>query len=133
MSTQMIGGTVYSGTIGADGITFTGFGIGIGTNGAVYTTGNANSPLSGVYVIGYGYAIGIEGQTIQQAALTYAPFTPMNVGAVYILPDGQTIIDQITLITPVPEPNSAKIFLEGGGLGGLAFMIFKRRKISKPQ
>ena len=130
MSTQTIGSIVYSGTLSNDGITYTSFGVGVGINGSVYTTGNANSLVNGVYGTGYSYAIGIDGQTIQQAALTWASSTPLIVGASYTI-NGQTILDQITLITPVPEPGSTKIIL--CGLGGLVFMILKRQKVSKPQ
>jgi len=129
MSTQMIGGTFYSSTLGSDGITYTGFGVGIGVNGAVYTSGNGNTLVTNVYGTGYSFSINVQGQTLEQAALLWSSSTPMTVGASYTA-NGQTILDQVTLITPVPEPGSARIFL--CGLGGLALIILKRQKVSRP-
>ena len=124
MSTQMIGGTIFSGTLSSDGITYTSFGLGIGTNGDVYTSGNGNTPAVDMYGTGYNFSINVQGQTLEQAALSWSSSAPLLVGASYTA-NGQTILDQVNLITPAPEPSSAEIVLCGLAL---ALTITKRQK-----
>jgi hypothetical protein len=123
MSTQTVGSTLYYGTLGDDGITFTDFGEGISTNGTVYTTDNADTPITTVVGSGYGFSMPIGTETIAQALLGFPPSTVLQVGASYTV-DGQTVsvTEYLTGVNVVPEPNSGWIII----LGGIIVMLANR-------
>jgi hypothetical protein len=113
----------FSGTMGADGITYTMFGIGIASDGTTYTTGNANTSVNAVYVIGYSYSIDITGSTMQQAVNTWTPLTPFSEQDTYTV-NGSSAGSLVNFASPVPEPSTFTL----AGIGGLAILLAQQRK-----
>lgn len=115
----------FSGTMGDDGATYSLLGIGIGSDGTVYTSGNANTPVNAVYLIGYGYSIDITGQTLSQALNAWGPLTPFTEHVSYTV-NGSSVEGFATFVTSVPEPSTTALCALGGiGL----FALIRRRKI----
>ncbi len=119
----------FSGTIGDDGFTYTKFGIGIDANGNTYTSGNANTPVNAVYIVGYNYAINIAGSTMQQASADWMQIAPNGFSyAVDYTVNGTTISRNVNFTTtPVPEPSALAISILGGVLG-LGHIIRRKKK-----
>jgi hypothetical protein len=91
----------FTGTFGSQGLTYDGTGIGV--NGStVYTSGNANTPVTAVYVTGISDSSSIGNATLQQAMAAWAPDLPFNVNITYTL-NGVTASSQITYVAPEPS------------------------------
>jgi hypothetical protein len=102
----------FSGTFGGDGRTYDTFGIGI-SNNVVYTSGNANTPVMAVYVVGYGSGIDISGTTVNDESNTWTHLTPMAITTTYYLSTTNTT-SQVVLVTSPTIPISLQIRATNG-------------------
>lgn len=123
-----------SGTFGDQGLTYDSFGIGIDfgadeifgtTDDIYYSSGNANTPVNAVYVLGMGSTIDIGDLSTSDALLALAPSYPSTETISYTLRDvtASTTVNFVAGLTEtVPEP-STYIML---GLGISALLLIRR-------
>ncbi|HTK32998.1 MAG TPA: PEP-CTERM sorting domain-containing protein [Candidatus Paceibacterota bacterium] len=115
--------TSLSGSLGDFGVSYTGMGIGIGVDGTVYTSGNANTPVYAIYIIGLGRTIDITGQSVSDAQASWAAGCPFTTQTTFSL-GSLTSSAQVTFVDPVPEPSTFAL----AGLGGLTILLARLRK-----
>jgi hypothetical protein len=120
------GTATYTGTFGDDHTSFTMFGIGIGVDGQVYTSDNANTPIVAAYCRGYGYNYDAPGFSLTQALSIVSGQMPDTFGTEYYLNGVGTgsLINQ--MIAPVPEPS--QMVLTFAGICSFSLLHFRKKK-----
>jgi hypothetical protein len=121
--------TSINGSFNQLGLTYDYEGIGIGTNGQTYTTGNANTPVYQLYVTGIGIEIDYTGYTFAQAvADNPGSFQTVATYSVF----GQSATSSATLssnVTPTPEPGTISFLIVG--ILGICFCSTKEHRTKK--
>jgi hypothetical protein len=121
-------GTV-SGTFGGDNLTYDFFGVGInygpdGTPGTAddiqYWSGNANTPVNAVYLLGGAGSFDTSGQSTANALQSWSVSCPVNVTTSYTL-DGVTASTLTTYVVPEPSTFALLAF-------GATSLIWLRKK-----
>ena len=127
-----------SGTFGDQGLAYDSFGIGIdygadnifGTADDIYySSGNADTPVNAVYLLGMGSTIDIGDLSASDALLALAPLYPSTETVSYSLRDvtASTTVNFLTSsIEATPEPSTYMMF--GLGIGALLLIRNKRQK-----
>ena len=123
-STQITPFFNFSGTLGADGATYTLFGYGKAADGTIYTTDNPNTPVTSAYAIGYSFGININGLTPAQALINYSKSTPFDFQVTYT-GDGVTASSTALFVSSVPEPSVFSL----AGIGVLALILYRTKKM----
>jgi hypothetical protein len=105
----------FSATLGQLGLSYTKMGVGIGTNGTIYTSGNANTPVYYVFLVGVGRGLDITGLTVSDAEnqwLSDSPFTTSGSASLGSLTDWK----QFIIIDPIPESPALAISRLGNSI-----------------
>ena len=113
----------FAGTIGDDGFTYSLFGIGIAPDGTVYTSGNANTLVDAVFIVGYRYHINIGNSTLEQALQAWQSLTPFGYTVSYT-ENNLFSSGTVNFIDPVPEPSTIALSI----FGGLIVLISLKKK-----
>jgi hypothetical protein len=118
-------GTQSNGLVNQFGIDYGGRGVGIGADGTVYTSGNADTLVAQIFLIGSGIFFDIGTNSVASGVESFAPYGPIfNVsGGIY----SNNGISQLTSVyVSVPEPRSYTFAI----LAGITvyFRFRKRRK-----
>jgi hypothetical protein len=120
---------IGSGTFGGIGLTYDLFGVGInygpdgipGTADDIqYWSGNANTPVNAVYLVGIGEAFDTSGQSTANALQSWSVSCPLNVTTTYTL-DGVTASTLNTYVVPEPSTFALLAF-------GATSLIWLRKK-----
>ena len=127
-----------SGSFGDQGLTYDLFGIGIdyGADGifgtlddVYYSSGNANTPVNAVYVLGMASTIDIGDLSSSDAVLALSSLYPSTETVTYSLRDicaSTTVNFTANSIDTTPEPSTYLMF--GLGIGALLFIQHKKIK-----
>jgi len=104
--------SVFTNTLGNDGATYSTFGIGV-SNNIVYTTGNPNTLVMAIYLVGYSDGIDITGSTVSDAFQTWSHQTPMFETTTYYLSSSNTT-SHVVFVTSPTIPISLQIMATNG-------------------
>ena len=128
-----------SGTFGDQGLTFDSFGIGINygpdgilgtTDDIYYSTGNSDTPVNAVYVLGMASTVDIGNLSTSDALLAIASSYPSRETISYTLQNVTAsttvnfVTDSVDYIQSVPEPSTYLMF----GLGISALILIQNRR-----
>ena len=120
----------YSGKLGDYGISYSNFGEGVGVDGTIYNSGNAETPVVAIYAIGWGSGFDVSTPSFTDALKTWGPLLP-DVETIQLQNGTTKASSSITYVEVVPVPEtSTNILMITGGIMVLLYRYFRRTTLN---
>jgi hypothetical protein len=113
----------FSGTLNDFNQSYSLMGIGIGADGTVYSSGNANTPVVAAYIVGVGSSINTSGQPFPDAAISWSSVCPYDTTVSYT--SGSLSTSALITVIGVPEPSTIAL----SALGAFGLILASRKGI----
>ena len=113
----------FSTTFGAAGVSFNMQGVGYDASNA-YWTGNLNTPVTSIYVIGAGFTVDIGNSSVAASLDSWASTCPFTDTVTYTI-DGTQLSSQTVFV--VPEPTSWAMIVTGS----LSLLLLRKCRVRK--